>query len=113
MRVRRFEELRSWFTAMAEIARLPGPVIEKWEWQYQGSCRQLDTEMFFHPDGERGSSRRRRAAEAKRICASCPVVEQCREHSISAREPYGVWGGLTEEERHLIVREMTPRLRAS
>jgi len=27
------------------------------------------------------------------------VIEQCREHSLAVREPYGVWGGLSEEER--------------
>ncbi len=90
---------------MAEISHLPGPLIEKWEWQYEGACRDLDTEMFFHPEGERGPSRRRRAAEAKKVCAICPVLEECRAHSIAAREPYGIWGGLTEEERRRIVRD--------
>lgn len=91
---------------MAEITQIPKPLIEQWEWQYDGACRTLDTEMFFHPDGERGPSRRNRAAEAKRICASCPVMDECRSHSLRAREPYGVWGGLTEEERRKILREM-------
>ena len=90
---------------MAEISRLPGPMIEKWEWQYEGSCRDMDTEIFFHPEGERGPSRRRRAADAKRICADCPVIVECREHSLASREPYGIWGGLTEEERRKIIRE--------
>ncbi len=30
---------------------------------------------------------------------SCPVIQQCRSHALSVREPYGVWGGLTEDER--------------
>ena len=68
-------------------------------WQYQGACRDLDTELFFHPEGERGSTRRRRAANAKAICATCPVIEQCREYALRAQEPYGIWGGMTEEER--------------
>lgn len=73
--------------------------MDNWDWQYAGACRQLDTELFFHPEGERGSSRRSRAAGAKAVCASCPVLEQCREHALASREPYGVWGGMTEEER--------------
>ena len=84
---------------MSDVSRLPGPSIDAWEWQYQGACRDLDTELFFHPEGERGSTRRRRAAGAKAICATCPVIEQCREYSLRAQEPYGIWGGMTEEER--------------
>ena len=84
---------------MSDVSRLPGPSIDAWEWQYQGACRDLDTELFFHPEGERGSTRRRRAANAKAICATCPVIEQCREYALRAQEPYGIWGGMTEEER--------------
>ncbi|OKL48208.1 WhiB family transcriptional regulator [Boudabousia liubingyangii] len=84
---------------MTDASRLPGPVMDLWEWQYEGACREMDTELFFHPEGERGSTRRRRAENAKAICATCPVIKECREHALSVREPYGVWGGMTEEER--------------
>lgn len=84
---------------MSDVSRLPGPVMDLWEWQYQGSCRDVDSTLFFHPEGERGASRRRRIAEAKAICAGCPVLEQCREAALASREPYGIWGGLSEEDR--------------
>lgn len=84
---------------MAEFSRLPGPVLGRWDWQFAGACRHAEPAMFFHPEGERGRARRRRAADAKAICARCPVLRQCREHALTSREPYGVWGGLTEEER--------------
>lgn len=84
---------------MVEIAHQPGPVAELWEWQYEGSCRRVSPEVFFHPEGERGPARRRRDERAKQVCFECPVMQQCRAHAISAREPYGVWGGLTEDER--------------
>lgn len=88
---------------MTDVSRLPGPVIELWEWQYQGLCRDADETLFFHPEGERGSTRRRRAERAKAICAECPVLQQCREQSLRVREPYGVWGGLSEDERNAIL----------
>ncbi len=102
--------LNNWCNActlfgMAEISRLPGPVMELWEWQYQGSCRDADDTLFFHPEGERGSTRRRRAEAAKAICHSCPVMMECREASLRVREPYGVWGGLSEDERAAILAE--------
>jgi WhiB family transcriptional regulator, redox-sensing transcriptional regulator len=30
------------------------------------------------------------------------VIEQCRRHALTVREPYGVWGGLTEDERNTV-----------
>jgi WhiB family redox-sensing transcriptional regulator len=27
------------------------------------------------------------------------VLVQCRAHALQVREPYGVWGGMTEDER--------------
>lgn len=90
---------------MSDISRLPGPVADLWEWQYQGACRNLDTEQFFHPEGERGGTRRRRDDAAKAICAQCPVITQCREYALAAQEPYGVWGGLTQEERRELIRQ--------
>ena len=87
---------------MTDIRRLPGPQVEKWEWQLLGSCRGEDTELFFHPEGERGPARRNRDSAAKAICASCPVMLECREHALAVREPYGVWGGLTEDDREAI-----------
>ena len=88
---------------MAEISRLPIPVMEEWEWQYQGACRDLDPEMFFHPDGERGPRRRNRENAAKAVCASCPVIAACRAHALAVQEPYGIWGGLSEDDRTAIL----------
>ncbi len=84
---------------MAELSRLPGPNADLWDWQLRGSCRGADPSLFFHPEGERGSSRLNRDAAAKAICAQCPVVAQCAAHALKVREPYGVWGGMTEDER--------------
>jgi len=84
---------------MAELSRLPGPVADLWDWQLEGSCRRVNPEVFFHPEGERGPARRSRDAEAKEVCLACPVLQQCREHALRVREPYGVWGAMTEDER--------------
>ena len=84
---------------MAEISRLPRPVADEWEWQFQGACRSVDPEVFFHPDGERGPRRRQREMRAKAICATCPVIQQCREHALKVQEPFGIWGGLSEDDR--------------
>lgn len=89
---------------MAETSRLPVSSLDVWEWQFAGSCRDQDGRLFFHPEGERGPARIKRADAAKAVCATCPVLEQCRRHALTVREPYGVWGGLTEEEREELYR---------
>jgi len=93
---------------MADLTRLPGPNADLWDWQLHGARRGEDPEIFFHPEGERGPSRVARDNAAKAICATCPVLRQCAAHALSVKEPYGVWGGLTEEEREaLYTRERT------
>lgn len=74
-----------------------------WDWQLDAACRTRDERLFFHPAGERGSTRRRRDAAAKEICAECPVIMQCGAQALRVREPFGVWGGLTEDEREALL----------
>ena len=88
---------------VADIRRLPGPAAELWEWQVHGACRGMDSARFFYPEGERGPRRERREAAAKAICAQCPVITECRTHALQVQEPYGIWGGLTENERFAIL----------
>lgn len=87
---------------MADISRLPAPLADNYDWQYEGACRGEDPEAFFHPEGERGPARARREANAKAICATCPVIKQCATHALAVREPYGIWGGLSEDDRERI-----------
>jgi WhiB family transcriptional regulator, redox-sensing transcriptional regulator len=87
---------------MAELSRLPGPIADLYEWQNNGSCREADPALFFHPEFERGPSRRKRENAARAVCSGCPVLQACRAHALKVREPYGVWGGLTEEDREVI-----------
>jgi WhiB family redox-sensing transcriptional regulator len=76
------------------------PIIEAWEWQAVGLCRDRASAQFFHPDDDLGRiSRRLREAAAKRLCLACPVRPECATHALAVGEEYGVWGGFTESER--------------
>lgn len=90
---------------MAELSRLPDPVADVWQWQEEGACREADPSLFFHPEKERGPARLARDQAAVAMCATCPVIARCREHGLSVREPYGVWGGLTEDDRNAIYHQ--------
>ena len=84
---------------MAEVAALPALVSSNWDWQVQAACRGAGVDLFFNPDAERGKSKRMREARAKAVCATCPVIKDCLSWAMDVAEPYGVWGGLTPDER--------------
>jgi WhiB family redox-sensing transcriptional regulator len=88
---------------MSDLSRLPGPVTERWEWQQHSACAGLGTDRFFHPEGERGQRRTRRVTQAKAVCEACPVKPACAAHALRVKEPYGVWGGLSESDREEIL----------
>ena len=73
------------------------------DWQSYGACQGMSLEAFFHPAGERRSLRSERIARAKAICVQCPVITQCREYALTTKEPYGIWGGLSENDRARIL----------
>ncbi len=66
------------------------------EWMADAACRGVDTTVFF-PDDPRISGR---YAEARLVCAACPVRTACLDWAILNRLPAGLWGGLTPSERH-------------
>lgn len=76
------------------------------EWRDEAACAGLDTNIFF-PVTEA------EAAQAKSVCASCPVREECLEWAISTRQGDGVWGGLTEDERRRLRRRRQDAARAA
>lgn len=89
---------------MSNPSRLPRrPVAEVWDWQLNGSCRNVADSVFFVPDNATRRTRRQREVEAKAICARCPVRPRCAAYALATREPYGIWGGLTEAERRRLL----------
>ncbi|EDY51496.1 WhiB-family transcriptional regulator [Streptomyces clavuligerus] len=95
---------------MADFSRLPGPNADLWDWQLLAACRGVDSSLFFHPEGERGAARSARENSAKEVCMRCPVRAECAAHALAVREPYGVWGGLTEDEREELMGRARHRL---
>jgi WhiB family transcriptional regulator, redox-sensing transcriptional regulator len=61
-------------------------------WAERGLCAQTDPEAFFPEKG--GSTR-----EAKKVCLTCDVRQECLEYALEHDERFGIWGGLSERER--------------
>ena len=79
-------------------------------WQFRAACRGEDASLFFAPSSfERKEDKDRREVGAKAICARCPVRADCLEYALRIREPHGVWGGLNEIERRVLLRERDRR----
>jgi len=77
-----------------------------WEygWQWRAECRGEDSALFFPPgDIEPKEERVARERKAKAICSSCPVRIECLEYAVRIREPHGIWGGLNEMERRMLM----------
>jgi WhiB family transcriptional regulator, redox-sensing transcriptional regulator len=73
-------------------------------WQDLAACRTADPELFF-PVSEAGPALGQ-VARAKAVCATCSVREKCLDYALATRQPHGVWGGTSEEDRRLLRAEV-------
>jgi hypothetical protein len=55
---------------------------------------------LFFPEREESFIR-----EAKALCQTCPVISQCGEYALAARERHGIWGGMSWNDRVEIIRK--------
>jgi WhiB family redox-sensing transcriptional regulator len=90
-------------SAVNTISAALKPQSDFWAWQAEGLCKDEDSEVFFLDPNMRGDIKRLRVDVAKSICNPCPVKKECLEHALAVPENYGVWGGLSEEERANIL----------
>lgn len=78
------------------------------EWKDRGACLGEDQEIFF-PDSRQ--SAKALLPVAREICATCPVFDECLDHTLNApRNEHGTWAGLDERTRAQI-RGALPRKR--
>jgi len=64
-------------------------------WRSRSACRGLPSDMFVSAELMTEDEE----VAAKRVCASCAVVADCLAYSIVNAVRFGVWGGLTGDER--------------
>lgn len=63
-------------------------------WMVDAACRDADPEIYYSVSRTDFIT-----AEAKAVCARCPVVSNCLAYAFERNEQWGIWGGLTTEER--------------
>ncbi|MER6531400.1 WhiB family transcriptional regulator [Streptomyces sp. NPDC001508] len=78
-------------------------------WHTRSVCHGMDPEeadaVFFPLPREHAA-----IAEAKALCARCPVRGDCLNHALEHDHRDGIWGGLTEAERRPWHRGLPQRL---
>ena len=72
-------------------------------WKENAAC--IGKQKLFFDD-----TRATLVREAKKICADCTVREQCLDHAMKFQE-YGVWGGMTANERRVLKRRLKKMMR--
>ena len=69
-------------------------------WRSRSACRGLPSDMFISAELMTDDEE----VTAKAVCASCAVIDDCLSYSIVNAVRFGVWGGLTGEERRSLRR---------
>ncbi|GHF47645.1 WhiB family redox-sensing transcriptional regulator [Amycolatopsis bartoniae] len=71
-------------------------------WQERAACRDEDPELFF-PVSAMGPGARQ-VAQAKAVCARCPVRAECLQYALDTGLDHGIFGGTTDAERRKLFR---------
>ncbi|MFH9432886.1 WhiB family transcriptional regulator [Streptomyces rochei] len=79
-------------------------------WREHAACRTEDPDLFF-PIGSTGPAALQ-AEQAKAVCRTCPVQEQCLRWALDTGQSIGVWGGTSETERRALKRREAVRRRS-
>jgi WhiB family redox-sensing transcriptional regulator len=72
------------------------------DWRAAGACLTADPDLFF-PVAV-GAAASPQVSRALLICDGCRVKDQCLDFAMRTREPAGIWGGTTPEERIRVLR---------
>ncbi|MFI7361614.1 WhiB family transcriptional regulator [Streptomyces sp. NPDC050149] len=76
-------------------------------WRMLAACREADPDLFF-PIGSTGPALVQ-TEDAKAVCRSCPVRQECLRWALDNGQDAGVWGGLDETERRALKRRSRRR----
>jgi WhiB family redox-sensing transcriptional regulator len=66
-------------------------------WVANAVCRTADPDELFVS----GAAQR----QAATICRRCPVMTECAADALDNRIEFGVWGGLTERQRRVLLKK--------
>lgn len=66
------------------------------------ACHGMDVTIFF--PGNEPASQSTAWDQARAVCATCPILEDCLNRALRDEEHHGMWGGKTPRERRTTAR---------
>lgn len=66
------------------------------DWTLLAKCRGMEDALFPEASEQK---------RARGVCNGCPVRSECLAEALDNRIEWGVWGGMTERERRLLLRQ--------
>lgn len=66
-------------------------------WINEVACKPEQMELFF-------SELKSKVAKAKAICDTCPVKLECLEFALNDKIEFGIFGGVTPDERKAMAK---------
>jgi WhiB family redox-sensing transcriptional regulator len=91
LRIERFPDI--------DLDRLPMNPSPPDHWQDRAACFGIDPDVFFPVSEDE-------AGTALAFCGGCRIREECLAWALKNGERYGVWGGLTEQQRRRVQRQV-------
>lgn len=77
------------------VSAILAQVLE-WPWWLHARCRGRRDLNFY-------SNWQRQIRACRKVCQECPVRAHCAIEALLRHDPWGIWGGLTPEERAEII----------
>jgi WhiB family transcriptional regulator, redox-sensing transcriptional regulator len=72
------------------------PAVQREDWTMRAKCRGMQDALFPEASDQK---------RARLVCSGCPVRFECLAEALDNRIEWGVWGGMTERERRLLLRQ--------
>lgn len=68
-------------------------------WMDEAVCLTVDPEVFFPIANRKGTQvRAQQVKQATRVCANCPVLDECFNYAKLMNITDGIWGGIDFED---------------
>jgi WhiB family transcriptional regulator, redox-sensing transcriptional regulator len=70
--------------------------VQREDWTMRAKCRGMEDALFPEASDQK---------RARLLCSGCPVRFECLAEALDNRIEWGIWGGMTERERRLLLRQ--------
>ena len=70
--------------------------VQREDWTMRAKCRGMEDALFPEASDQK---------RARLVCSGCPVRFECLAEALDNRIEWGIWGGMTERERRLLLRQ--------